>query len=70
MTWFCKGGVQDVDYPSLMEERWERLFADLESQADEAPDEGEIAALVEAERVSVTAARVQCTTSGCCARPV
>lgn len=39
-----------------MEDRWERLFADIESQSAARPDEDEIAALVEAERVSVTAA--------------
>ena len=39
-----------------MDERWERLFADLENQGDGAPDEDEISALVEAERVAVTLA--------------
>lgn len=37
-----------------MDERWQRLFADLEAHGAAPPDEEEIAALVEAERVAIT----------------
>lgn len=60
----CKGDVRNVDYSQPMEERWERLFADLESQNAEAPDEEEISALVEAERVSVPIAERLTATIG------
>lgn len=43
-----------IRYSDAMDERWERLFADLETQRIALPDEDEIAALIEAERSAIT----------------